>query len=96
MAEATVEIRNASGLHARPAATFVKAAIGFKADIKVANLTRDEAHAAAAKSILGVLSLGVVKGHTIRITANGEDADEAVRSLVEMVQAGLGEAVEAT
>jgi phosphocarrier protein len=95
MAEATVEIRNASGLHARPAATFVKAATGFKADIKVANLTRDEAHSAAAKSILGVLSLGVVKGHTIRITAEGDDADEAVRSLVEMVQAGLGEAVEA-
>ena len=94
MAEGTVELHNASGLHARPAATFVKAAAGFKSDIRVANLTRDESKTAAAKSILAVLSLGVVKGHTIRITAEGEDADDAVNALVNLVKSGIGEPVE--
>ena len=94
MAEATVELHNASGLHARPAATFVKAAAGFKSDIRVANLTRDESKTAAGKSILAVLSLGVVKGHTIRITAEGEDADDAVNALVDLVKSGIGEPVE--
>src|SRR5437868_12855285 len=93
MAETTVELRNPSGLHARPAATFVKAATGFKSDIRVTNLTRNAEKSAAAKSMLGVLGLGVSHGHTIRITAEGEDADEAVSSLREMVEAGLGEAM---
>jgi phosphotransferase system HPr (HPr) family protein len=93
MAEVTVEIRNPSGLHARPAATFVKAAAGFKSDIRVVNLTRDSARAAAAKSVLGVLGLGVAKGHSIRITAEGPDADEAVRALEALVEAGIGEAM---
>ena len=93
MAETTIELRNPSGLHARPAATFVKAATGFKSDIRVTNLTRDADKSAAAKSMLGVLGLGVSHGHTIRITAEGEDADEAVKTLGEMVEAGLGEAI---
>ena len=93
MAETTVVLRNPSGLHARPAATFVKAATGFKSDIRVTNLTRDAGKSASAKSMLGVLGLGVSSGHSIRITAEGEDADDAVRSLREMVEAGLGEAI---
>jgi phosphotransferase system HPr (HPr) family protein len=93
MAEVTIELRNPSGLHARPAATFVKAATGFKSDIRVTNLTRDADKSASAKSMLGVLGLGVSHGHTIRITAEGEDADEAVKALHEMVEAGLGEAI---
>lgn len=93
MAEVMVEVRNPSGLHARPAATFVKAAAGFKSDIRIVNLTRDSARTAVAKSVLGVLGLGVAKGHTIRITAEGPDADEAVRTLGDLVEAGLGEAM---
>jgi phosphotransferase system HPr (HPr) family protein len=94
MAEATVEVPNPSGLHARPAATFVKAAMGFKSDVRVANLTRDPDRApASAKSMLAVLGLGVSKGHSIRITAEGEDADEAVSQLTELVKSGLGEAI---
>ena len=93
MAETTIELRNPSGLHARPAATFVKAATGFKSDIRVTNLTRDADKSTAAKSMLGVLGLGVSHGHAIRITAEGEDADEAVKALREMVEAGLGEAI---
>jgi phosphotransferase system HPr (HPr) family protein len=91
MAESEVEVRNPSGLHARPAAMFVKAAAGFGADIRVVNLTRNPDKSAAAKSVLGVLGLGVAKGHAIRISAEGADADEAVRTLTELVESGLGE-----
>jgi phosphotransferase system HPr (HPr) family protein len=93
MAEATVELRNPSGLHARPAAVFVKAATGFKSDVRIANLTREAGKTATAKSMLGVLGLGVSKGHEIRITAEGEDAEEAVRTLRDLVDSGLGEAI---
>jgi phosphotransferase system HPr (HPr) family protein len=94
MAEAEVEVRNPSGLHARPAAAFVKAAGGFASEVRVVNLTRNAEKSAAAKSILGVLGLGVAKGHSIRITAEGADADEAVRSLVDLVASGLGEQID--
>ena len=94
MPELTLEVRNPSGLHARPAATFVKAAAGFRADIRVANLSRD-GKSANAKSVLGVLGLGVSKGHRIAISAEGNDADEALGSLGDLVRSGLGEAVEA-
>ena len=93
MAEAEVDVRNPSGLHARPAATFVRAAAGFSADIQVTNLTRDAARSASAKSVLGVMGLAVARGHRIRISADGADADEAVSSLVAMVADGLGEEV---
>ena len=93
MAEATVEVRNPSGLHARPAATFVKAAAGFGATIQLTNLTRNPEKRANAKSVLGVLGLGVTQGHLVRINADGDDADAAVSTLVEMVEAGLGESV---
>ena len=93
MAEAEVDVRNPSGLHARPAATFVRAAAGFSADIQVTNLTRDAARSASAKSVLGVMGLAVARGHRIRISADGADADEAVSSLAAMVADGLGEEV---
>lgn len=95
MAEAEVEVRNPSGLHARPAATFVRAAAGFGADITLTNLTRDAALSASAKSVLGVMGLGVATGHRIRIDAVGDDAEEAVGHLIELVASGLGEAVDA-
>ncbi|HLY35714.1 MAG TPA: HPr family phosphocarrier protein [Candidatus Limnocylindria bacterium] len=94
MAESVVEVRNPSGLHARPAAVFVKAAGGFSADIRVVNLTRNPDKSVAAKSVLGVLGLGVATGHSIRISAEGSDADDAVRSLVELVESGLGEPID--
>lgn len=93
-AEAEVEVRNPSGLHARPAASFVKAAGGFGADVQVTNLTRDAGRSASAKSVLGVLSLGVSRGHRIRLAATGDDAEAAVGRLTELVEAGLGEEVD--
>jgi phosphotransferase system HPr (HPr) family protein len=86
-----MEIRNPSGLHARPAATLVKAAAGFEAEITVTNLTRDASRAGNAKSLLAILSLGASAGHRIRITADGPDAERAVETLGAMVGEGLGE-----
>lgn len=94
MAEATLTIRNPSGLHARPAALFVKTAAGFASNVQVTNLTRDPEKSAAARSLLGVMGLGVSSGHEIRITAEGPDADEAVTTLRELVESGLGEELE--
>ena len=94
MPEAEVEVRNPSGLHARPAATFVKAAGGFAADVRVANLSRDPAREANAKSVIGVMGLGVARGHRIRLTATGADADAALAALLEIVASGLGEEID--
>lgn len=93
MARAEVEVRNPSGLHARPAAAFVRAAGGLGVDVRVTNLTRDPAKSASAKSVLGVMGLAVAKGHRIALEAEGADADVAIRALVELVESGLGEAV---
>ncbi len=94
MPEEEVEIRNPSGLHARPAAMFVKAAGVFAADVRVANVSRDPAKEASAKSVIGVMGLAVARGHRIRLTASGADADAAVTALVELVASGLGEEID--
>lgn len=94
MAETEVEVRNPSGLHARPAATFVRASAAFASDVMVTNMTRDASRAASAKSVLGVMGLAVARGHRIRIVADGADADEAIARLGELVSSGLGEAID--
>ena len=73
-------------LHARPAAQFVRAAMGFTASIVVAAGERQ----ADAKSLLAVLGLGAKAGTTLRLTASGGDADAAVAVLRDTV-AGLGQ-----
>lgn len=85
-------VRNPSGIHARPAARFVRTAGRFRATITVQNLTRGRGPA-DAKSILGVLPLGVSQGHEIEITVDGKDADEAIAELSRAVEDGLGEAL---
>ncbi|HET7686428.1 MAG TPA: HPr family phosphocarrier protein [Candidatus Limnocylindria bacterium] len=91
----TVTVRNPSGLHARPAATFVKAAAAYATDVRITNLTRDAARSASAKSILGVMGLGVSQGHELQIEADGEDAERAVAELAALVEGGLGESLPA-
>lgn len=93
MPSLTVTVRNPSGLHARPAATFVKAAAGYRAEIRVTNLTRDAERSASAKSILGVMQLGVACGHELCIEATGDDAAQALEALQALVDAGLGEEI---
>lgn len=79
------------GLHARPAAEFVKTAGKFPCNITVCNLTTT-GKTVNAKSILSVLTLGVQKGHTIRIETNGEKEEEALAALKELVLNNFGEA----
>ncbi|MEO7294754.1 MAG: HPr family phosphocarrier protein [Candidatus Limnocylindria bacterium] len=94
MAETEVEVRNPSGLHARPAATFVRTSSAFAAAVTVTNVTRDASRSASAKSVLGVMGLAVARGHRIRIAADGADADEAIARLADLVTSGLGEAID--
>ena len=68
-------------LHARPAADFVRTAMGFAADVQVSDGERD----ANAKSLLSVLALGAKGGTELRLTAAGEDAAAALDALSERV-----------
>jgi phosphotransferase system HPr (HPr) family protein len=83
-------VNHSVGLHARPAAQFVKAASGFEADISVTNAT-EGGDPVDAKSILSVLTLGVHQGYEIEITADGSDAKEALETLTELVESNFGE-----
>lgn len=93
MRSVDIEIRNPSGLHARPAAVFVKAAAGFRCSVTVENLSRATAPV-NAKSIISFLGGGIAKGHVVRIAADGEDEEAAVDALGALVESGLGEAIE--
>jgi phosphotransferase system HPr (HPr) family protein len=90
MQSVEVVITNPSGLHARPATLFTQAASRFGARITVENLDRGKGPV-DAKSILLLLTAGVSHGQRIRITADGPDEDEAIETLVGMIQEGLGE-----
>jgi PTS hybrid protein len=90
MQSVEVVITNPSGLHARPAALFTRAAGRFGARITVENLDRGSGPV-DAKSILLLLTAGVSHGQRIRISATGPDEDEAIETLVEMIREGLGE-----
>ncbi len=76
-----VVVQNQVGLHARPATFFIQKANEYKSSIWV---EKDE-RKVNAKSLLGVLSLGITKGLTISIVAEGSDEEEAVNSLVALV-----------
>ena len=78
------------GLHARPAAEFVKLAATFPCEIKVCNLTA-AGKFVNAKSILSVLTLGVLRGNRVRIETAGERAEEALKALAYLVENNFGE-----
>ena len=82
-----VMVKNQVGLHARPATFFIQRANEFKSSIWV----EKEERRVNAKSLLGVLSLGIVGGTTIRVMADGADEEAAVESLVKLVQSGFSE-----
>lgn len=85
--ECEVPIRNHLGLHARPAAEFVKVANRFKSLIAV---RRDDLEV-NGKSIMGVMMLAAECGSRLRIRADGDDAAQALGALAELVAAGFGE-----
>jgi phosphocarrier protein HPr len=93
MKESTVVVNNKVGLHARPASLFVQAAAKFASNVQVSCQDPDtkELREANAKSILGILTLGVFQGTPITIHAEGDDEEQAVASLVELVKNNFGE-----
>jgi phosphocarrier protein len=87
MAEATITIAHEVGLHARPASLFVQKSKQFTSDIRV----KFGETVANAKSIMSILTLGVHQGGMITISAQGEDEEEALSSLVALVESNFGE-----
>lgn len=87
MVEQTFKITAETGVHARPATLLVNQAGQFESEIelhyneKTVNL----------KSIMGVMSLGIPKGAEIRITASGNDEENAMKSITEVIKEHLGE-----
>ena len=82
-----VVINNQVGLHARPATFFIQKANEFKSTVWV----EKEERRVNAKSLLGVLSLGIVGGTEIRIIVDGSDEEAALAALVELVESGFGD-----
>ncbi len=80
-------VNNQVGLHARPATFFIQKANEFKSSIWV---EKDERRV-NAKSLLGVLSLGIVKGTSINLIADGPDEKEAVEALIELISSNFSE-----
>ena len=83
----SVKVQNQVGLHARPATFLIQKANEFKSSIWV---EKDERRV-NAKSLLGVLSLGIMGGTDIKIMAGGSDEEEAVDALVALVESGFAE-----
>ena len=82
-----VTIQNNVGLHARPATFFIQCANGFKSTI----LVEKEERRVNAKSLLGILSLGITKGTTITLIADGVDEVEAVNALTDLIQSNFSD-----
>ena len=87
MVSQTVKVTNATGIHARPASLFLANAGKFTSDIKVSKNDKS----CNAKSLLGLLSLGINKDSEITIIAEGADEKEAVAALVKLVETKFGE-----
>jgi phosphotransferase system HPr (HPr) family protein len=90
MNQVQLKVNNEVGLHARPAALFVKTANKYQAKIMVRNVTRDS-KLVSAKSILSVLTLAVLCGHEIYLEAEGPDAEAAIADLKLLVESNFPE-----
>ena len=82
-----VTIVNEVGLHARPATFFIQKANEFRSNIWV----EKEERKVSAKSLLGVLSLGITKGTSIKIVAEGSDETDAVNALAQLIGSDFAE-----
>jgi phosphocarrier protein len=82
-----VSVQNQVGLHARPATFFIQKANEYKASVWV----EKEELRVNAKSLLGVLSLGIVGGTSIKIIADGSDEQQAVEGLIKLVESGFSD-----
>lgn len=86
--EKELTIRNKMGMHARPAAQFVKRASKYQCDVWV---EKDD-EPVNGKSIMGLMMLAAGRGEKIKIIADGNDAEQAVADLEELVSSGFGDA----
>jgi len=82
-----VIIQNKAGLHARPAAVFVQTASKFKASISL----EMDGRKVDAKSIMGIMSLCAGQGKQIVLKAEGDDAEEALTTLIQLINSKFGE-----
>lgn len=82
MVRGKVIVKNETGLHARPASEFVKIASTFACEIDV----DVEGESVSGKSIIGILGMGVTQGSEISIVCDGDDEDEALKTLVDFVK----------
>ena len=87
MCSKEVVINNQIGLRARPATFFIQKANSFKSALSVER----EDRRINGKSLLGVLSLGIVKGMSITIIADGADEEEAIEGLATLIDTGFNE-----
>ena len=87
MTQRDVTITNNIGLHARPATFFIQKANMYKSSIWI---EKDERRV-NAKSLLGVLSMGIAKGMTVTLIADGQDESIAIDALVALVETGFAE-----
>ena len=85
MVSRSVTIKNSVGLHARPATFFIQKANSYKSSIWV----EKEDCRVNAKSLLGVLSLGIVEGMSITLIADGNDEAAAIDGLVALIESGF-------
>ena len=87
MTEATSTIENKTGIHARPASQFVQKASSFKSKVQI----KAKGKTVDAKSILMIMSMGLVKGTEVTLVADGPDEKEAVAALKQMIDDKFGE-----
>ena len=87
MQQRDVEIMNKLGLHARPSAKLTQLASQYKSDVFMARNGRR----INAKSIMGVMMLAAAKGSTVTLETNGEDEQEAIDALANLITSGFGE-----
>jgi phosphocarrier protein HPr len=85
--ERSVQIVNEAGIHARPAAEIVKTAARFKSDVTIIKDGLD----VNAKSIMGVMMLAAECGSTVVLSADGEDAQNAIDAIASIIASGFGE-----
>ncbi len=84
-------LANLHGLHARPAARFVKTAAGFDAEVQVENLTNNRGPV-SARSLNALATLGAIENHRVRICARGPQAEQALAALQALIDDNFGEA----
>ena len=87
MTQKTITIENKTGIHARPASIFFQTATKFKSKIQL----QAKGKTIDAKSILMIMSMGLVKGTEVTIIADGPDEAEAVKALKDLIESKFGE-----